>query len=196
MESLTHPPGSTAPWQLLAGYQPRGHVHDELVAPGGDLRPHYDTFVRSLEALGRHELASRWENAKRTIRDNGVTYNVYGDPEGVDRPWTLDMIPLVVPSSEWSRLEAALIQRARLLNAILADLYGPQRLLHERHLPAPLLFGNPGFLRSCHGIAVPRRRAPGTRWRTASCCRAACPRRFASARFSGSPRSSGRSATR
>ncbi|HEU4692157.1 MAG TPA: circularly permuted type 2 ATP-grasp protein [Vicinamibacterales bacterium] len=156
MESLTHPPGSTAPWQLLAGYQPRGHVHDELVAPGGELRPHYDTFVRSLEALGRHELASRWENAKRTIRDNGVTYNVYGDPEGVDRPWTLDMIPLVVPSSEWSRLEAALVQRARLLNSILADLYGPQRLLHERHMPAPLVFGNPGFLRSCHGIAVPR----------------------------------------
>ena len=156
MESLTHPPGSTAPWQLLSGYQPRGHGHDELVAPGGDLRPHYDTFVRSIEALGRHELASRWENAKRTIRDNGVTYNVYGDPEGVDRPWTLDMIPLVVPSSEWSRLEAALVQRARLLNSVLADLYGPQRLLHERHMPAPLVFGNPGFLRSCHGITVPR----------------------------------------
>ena len=156
MESLTHLPGPTSPWKLLEGYQPRGHVHDEFVAPGGQLRPHYDTFVRSLEALGRHELASRWENAKRAIRDNGVTYNVYGDPEGVDRPWTLDMIPLLVAPSEWNRLEVALIQRARLLNSILADLYGPQRLLHERHLPAPLVFGNPGFLRSCHGITVPR----------------------------------------
>jgi uncharacterized circularly permuted ATP-grasp superfamily protein/uncharacterized alpha-E superfamily protein len=156
MESLTHLSGTAAPWRLLEGYQPRGHVHDELVAPGGQLRPHYDTFVRSLEALGRHELASRWENARRAIRDNGVTYNVYGDPEGVDRPWTLDMIPLLVPSSEWSQLEAALIQRARLLNSILADIYGPQRLLREGHIPAPLVFGNPGFLRSCHGIAVPR----------------------------------------
>ena len=122
----------------------------------GSSRPHYDTFVRSLETLGRHELASRWENAKRAIRDNGVTYNVYGDPEGVDRPWTLDMIPLLVPSAEWSRLEAALIQRARVLNLLLADLYGPQRLLRERQLPASLVFGNPGFLRPCHGIAVPR----------------------------------------
>jgi uncharacterized circularly permuted ATP-grasp superfamily protein/uncharacterized alpha-E superfamily protein len=156
MESVTHIPGPAAPWRLLEGYQPRGHIHDEMVAPGGELRPHYHTFVHSLEALGRHELASRWENAKRTIRDNGVTYNVYGDPEGVDRPWTLDMIPLLVPSSEWSRLEAALIQRTRVLNAILADLYGPQRLVRERHLPAPLAFGNPGFLRSCHGISVPR----------------------------------------
>jgi uncharacterized circularly permuted ATP-grasp superfamily protein/uncharacterized alpha-E superfamily protein len=101
-------------------------------------------------------LASRWDNAKRAIRDNGVTYNVYGDPEGVDRPWTLDMIPLLVPPAEWNHLEAALIQRARVLNLLLSDLYGPQRLLRERELPPSLVFGNPGFLRPCHGIAVPR----------------------------------------
>ena len=157
MESVTRMPGPMAPWRLLDGYQVHnGHVHDELITPAGELRPHYDTFVRSLETLGRHELASRWENAKRAIRDNGVTYNVYGDPEGVDRPWTLDMIPLLVPSAEWTRLEAALIQRARVLNLLLSDLYGPQRLLREQQLPASLVFGNPGFLRPCHGIAVPR----------------------------------------
>jgi len=157
MESITRIPVPTTPWRLLDGYQARnGLVHDELIAPGGELRPHYDTFVRSLETLGRHELASRWENAKRAIRDNGVTYNVYGDPEGVDRPWTLDMIPLLVPPAEWNHLEAALIQRAQVLNLLLSDLYGPQRLLHERQLPPSLVFGNPGFLRPCHGIAVPR----------------------------------------
>ena len=157
MESMTRTPGPTAPWRLIDGYPVRnGHVHDELITPGSELRPHYDTFVRSLETLGRHELASRWENAKRAIRDNGVTYNVYGDPEGVDRPWTLDMIPLLVPPAEWIRLEAALIQRARVLNLLLSDLYGPQQLLHERQLPPYLVFGNPGFLRACHGITVPR----------------------------------------
>jgi len=157
MESMTRTPGPTAPWRLVDGYQVRnGHVHDELITPGGELRPHYDRFVRSLETLGRHELASRWENAKRAIRDNGVTYNVYGDPEGVDRPWTLDMIPLLVPSAEWQRIEAALIQRARVLNLLLGDLYGPQQLLRERQLPPSLIFGNPGFLRPCHGIVVPR----------------------------------------
>ena len=157
MESITRIPVPTTPWRLLDGYQARnGLVHDELITPDGGLRPHYDTFVRSLETLGRHELASRWENAKRAIRDNGVTYNVYGDPEGVDRPWTLDMIPLLVPPAEWNHLEAALIQRAQVLNLLLSDLYGPQRLLRERQLPPSLVFGNPGFLRPCHGIAVPR----------------------------------------
>ena len=156
MESLTPLSEPTTPWRLIEGYQPSEHFHDELVTPAGELRPHYDTFVRSLETLGRNELASRWENAKRVIRDNGVTYNVYGDPEGVDRPWTLDMIPLLVPSSEWNTLEAALIQRARLLNLLLGDVYGQQRLLREQQLPAPLVFGNPGFLRPCHGISVPR----------------------------------------
>ena len=157
MESITRIPVPTTPWRLLDGYQVRnGLVHDELITPDGGLRPHYDTFVRSLETLGRHELASRWENAKRAIRDNGVTYNVYGDPEGVDRPWTLDMIPLLVPPAEWNHLEAALIQRAHVLNLLLSDLYGPQRLLRERQLPPSLVFGNPGFLRPCHGIAVPR----------------------------------------
>jgi uncharacterized circularly permuted ATP-grasp superfamily protein/uncharacterized alpha-E superfamily protein len=156
MESATQTPAKTSPWRLLEGYQPRVAVHDELVTAGGDLRPHYETFVRSLESLGRHELSSRWENAKRAIRDNGVTYNVYGDPEGIDRPWTIDMMPLLVPSAEWRWLETALIQRARVLNQVLNDIYGDQRLLHGRQLPAPLVFGNPGFLRSCHGIAVPR----------------------------------------
>ena len=144
MDSLTHVPGFAAPWRLLEGYQPRGVVHDELFADDGQPRPHYDTFVRSLETLGRHELASRWENAKRAIRDNGVTYNVYGDPEGTDCPWTLDMIPLLVTSSEWSRLEAALVQRARVLNLLLADLYGPQRLVREQQLAGAARVRQPG----------------------------------------------------
>src|SRR5918995_513549 len=132
MESLTHLSGPSSPWRLLDGYRPRsGPVHDELMMPGGQLRPQYETFVRSLETLGRHELASRWENAKRAIRDNGVTYNVYGDPQGTDRPWTLDMLPLVIAPEDWSRIEAAVLQRARLLNAVLEDLYGAQRLLHD-----------------------------------------------------------------
>jgi uncharacterized circularly permuted ATP-grasp superfamily protein/uncharacterized alpha-E superfamily protein len=154
--SATQTPSLAAPWRLLDGYQPDAAAHDELLAGGGQLRPHYQGFVQSIEALGRHELASRWENAKRTIRENGVTYNVYGDPHGVDRPWTLDMMPLLVPAEEWSRLAAALVQRTRLLNSILADLYGPQRLLRERALPPSLVLANPGFLRPCHGLAVPR----------------------------------------
>jgi uncharacterized circularly permuted ATP-grasp superfamily protein/uncharacterized alpha-E superfamily protein len=156
MSSVPQTPEAATPWRLLDGYTPRDRVHDELVTSDGRLRSHYATFVQSLEALGRHELASRWEGARRAIRENGVTYNVYGDPEGLDRAWSLDAVPFVVPYGEWRRLESALIQRARILNLVLADLYGEQRLLHERHLPPSLVFGNPGFLRPCHGIRVPR----------------------------------------
>ena len=143
------------PWHLLEGYQPAAGVFDEMMIPPQQLRPHCAKFVHSLETLGRPELAARWETAKRAIRENGVTYNVYGDPQGMDRPWELDLIPQLIAPAEWRQLEAALIQRARLFNTILADLYGPQQLLLEGLLPPALVFANPAFLRPCHGIRVP-----------------------------------------
>jgi len=143
------------PWRPLEDYRPLAGVHDEMVSATGQPRAFCETLIRSLEKLGRPELLSRWEGAKRAIRDNGVTYNIYGDPEGVDRPWTLDLMPLLISPSEWSRIEGALLQRSRLLNTILADLYGPQRLLHEGLLPPSLVLANPWFLRPCHGVSVP-----------------------------------------
>lgn len=149
-------PQTTVPWRLLDGYEPIEGVYDEMVTAPDSPRPQFGPLVQSLESIGRHELTSRWENAKRALRDNGVTYNVYGDPQGTDRRWELDMMPLVISAAEWSRLEAGLVQRTRLLNLILGDVYGPQRLLREGLLPAEVVLGNPAFLRPCHGIAVPR----------------------------------------
>ncbi len=140
---------------LCAGYLQTDGVYDEMAAAPGILRPHWDTFISSLSALGVEELARRWKIARQRIRENGVTYNVYGDPLGMDRPWNLDSIPLLISPLEWSELEAGLIQRARLLNYILADLYGPQELLHGGLLPPALVFANPGFWRPCHGIPTP-----------------------------------------
>jgi uncharacterized circularly permuted ATP-grasp superfamily protein len=139
---------------LSIGYPQTPGVYDEMCRAPGILRPHWDKFIQSLSAVGDQELARRWQTAKHHIRENGVTYNVYGDPLGMDRPWNLDAIPLVIPPSEWSQLEAGLIQRARLLNLILADLYGPQRLLHSGLIPPALVFANPGFWRPCHGVRV------------------------------------------
>lgn len=124
--------------------------------PGaGEFRPHWKQFISSLERLGRDELSLRWENARRIIREHGVTYNVYGDPQGMDRPWELDMVPLLIPSDDWHKIEAGLMQRSRLFNLILADLYGPQRLLLEGLLPPALVLANPNFLRPCRGLPVP-----------------------------------------
>src|SRR5271167_2168221 len=139
---------------LSDGYPQTVELYDEMFAAPGVLRPQWDTFINALSTLGAEELAGRWQTARQRIRENGVTYNVYGDPLGIARPWNLDAIPLMILPTEWSRLEAGLIQRARLLNLILADLYGPQKLLHGGEIPPALVFANPGFWRPCHGIHV------------------------------------------
>src|SRR5205823_5522358 len=128
-ETLTPPAG------IFAGYPPLPGVYDEMATSPGVPRAHWQKFVGSFEQLGPDELAVRWENGRRIIREHGVTYNVYGDPQGMDRPWELDMVPLLIPADEWQRIEEGLAQRARLFNLILADLYGSQRLLRDGVLP-------------------------------------------------------------
>ncbi|HWV98891.1 MAG TPA: circularly permuted type 2 ATP-grasp protein [Candidatus Acidoferrum sp.] len=130
-------------------------IFDEMNEAHATLRPHWRSFIESLQQLGQRELASRWENGGRIIREHGVTYNVYGDPQGMDRPWGLDFVPLLITAEEWAHIEHGLVQRSRLFNLILADLYGgSQRLLRDGFLPPELVYANPGFLRPCRGINV------------------------------------------
>lgn len=129
--------------------------YDEATDAAGTPRPHWLTLFDSLTHLGPPEIARRWREARDLIRANGVTYNVYGDPHGIARPWQLDPIPLVIASADAAALERGLVQRARLLELLLADLYGPQRLIAQGLVPAELVFPNPGFLRPVHGLNVP-----------------------------------------
>ena len=132
---------------LFAHYLPRGAAPDEMLDAQGCTREHWRELVRLLDELGPTELEKRWATARRLIHENGVSYNVYGDPAGMDRPWVLDALPLVFSADEWSRLCDGLIQRARVLDMALADLYGPQRLLHDGIIPPEIVFANPGYLR-------------------------------------------------
>jgi uncharacterized circularly permuted ATP-grasp superfamily protein/uncharacterized alpha-E superfamily protein len=119
------------------------------------LRPHWEYLIRSLETLGIQELESRKQETQRLLRENGVTYNVYDDPQGTARFWALDLVPVLVTSQEWSAIEQGLSQRAELLNQILADLYGPRTLINKGLLPPELVYTHPGFLRPCHGVRPP-----------------------------------------
>lgn len=132
----------------------RGHW-DETSNATGVLRSHWAELMGTLEELGDEEFERRWAEGRRLIQEHGVTYNVYGDPRGMDRPWELDPIPLLVAQDEWASIEKAVVQRATLLNALLSDIYGGAgRLLEQRRLPPELVFANPGFLRPCRGLPV------------------------------------------
>jgi uncharacterized circularly permuted ATP-grasp superfamily protein/uncharacterized alpha-E superfamily protein len=133
-----------------------GGAYDELSADGVTPRPHWKQMMESLRAIGSAELQRRWARAERRIRENGITYNIYGDPQGANRPWEIDLIPLLIPAKEWRFIEAGIVQRAQLLSLILEDLYGTQDLIANGHFPAALLYANPAFLRPLVGVSVPR----------------------------------------
>jgi len=132
-----------------------GVVYNELSADGVIPRPHWAHLVDLLRAIGPDELGRRWSRAERRIRENGITYNIYSDPLGANRPWKIDIVPLLIPASEWQFIESGIIQRAQLLNLILEDLYGPQELVAHGHFPSALLYANPAFLRPLVGVRVP-----------------------------------------
>ena len=140
---------------LLQTLLPDRSTYNELAPDGVTPRPHWSSFIESLQAIGADELAHRWEHAERRIRENGVTYNIYTDPQGANRPLAIDPIPLLIPPEEWRFIEAGIIQRARLLNLLLEDIYGAGRLIANGDIPAALLFANPAFLRPLKGVAVP-----------------------------------------
>src|SRR5882757_6097396 len=120
--------------------------YDELLDRSGGVRAHWRPLIDRLASDGAEGVRRGVDLARRLIVENGVTYNVYADPQGRDRPWVLDPLPLLLTAAEWREIELGVAQRAHLLNALLADLYGPQRLLAAGTIPPELPFGHPNFL--------------------------------------------------
>ena len=147
--------GSEARDRLLAGYRPLPGIFDEMMDPTGRPRRHWQPFLEMLAAFGPDGIDRRFAAADRHLRDSGVFYRVYEDPAGAERAWPLSHIPLVIDAAEWEELKAGLIQRAELLEAVLADSYGVGKLVTEGRLPAALVAGNPEFLRPLVGVAPP-----------------------------------------
>ena len=144
--------------QICQGYATAGK-HDEMCAADGAIRPHWHYLMQSLNGMGSGELQRRREEAWRLIRENDVTYNIYGDIDSTSRPWKLDLVPLLIESEQWQTIEAGLLQRAELLNLILLDLYGPRNLIKSGVIPPELVFAHPGFLNPCVNLPMPDSRA-------------------------------------
>lgn len=141
--------------RLLDSYPAEAGRYDEMLAPDGSLRPHWRTLIDQLESLSPEMLRRRADEVRDAIASDGMTYNVYADPQGVNRPWELDLLPQIVAADEWQSLAAGVSQRARLLNAVLGDMYGAQQLLAEGLLPPALVFGQHGYLWPCRDIVPP-----------------------------------------
>jgi uncharacterized circularly permuted ATP-grasp superfamily protein/uncharacterized alpha-E superfamily protein len=160
---MTQPPSATSPVApilpatpaveagFFGAYTAPPTYYDEMLTVTGEVRPHWKQFARAISALGSEEFARRWQQAQHLVVENGIAYGAYGDPHDAARPWNLDPLPLLIPASEWQKISAGLLQRAKLLNAILADLYGPQKLLKRGQIPAEFVYRHPGFRRPYHG---------------------------------------------
>jgi uncharacterized circularly permuted ATP-grasp superfamily protein/uncharacterized alpha-E superfamily protein len=148
-------PQNTGLEQLISGYRPLHGVFDEMMDGDGRVRAHWQPFLAMLGALGGDEINRRFAAADRYLRDSGVFYRVYEDAAGIERPWPLSHIPLIIEPGEWRQLEVGLIQRADLLEAVLADAYGAGTLTRDGRLPAALIAGNPEFLRPLVGVEPP-----------------------------------------
>ena len=136
----------------LATYRSCAGRYDELLADDGGVRSHWRALIDGVSENDARAARRATEFTRRMIVENGITYNVYADEQGRDRPWVLDPLPYLLTAQEWQVIEAGVAQRARLMNAVLADLYGKQELLSTGALPAEIPFGHPNFLWPCRGL--------------------------------------------
>jgi uncharacterized circularly permuted ATP-grasp superfamily protein/uncharacterized alpha-E superfamily protein len=136
----------------FANYLPNPERYDEVFGPEGRARPHWQQLAKAAKRLSRSGLARRANTIRHAVEQDGVTYNVYADPKGTDRPWEVDLLPLIIGPEEWRSLANAVKQRAHLLNGVLADLYGPGRLLSGGLLPPAIVYGHHNYLWPCRGI--------------------------------------------
>lgn len=152
-DSLTAPAGDTPAFGgLLDGYTPHPGVADELFDAAGAIRPVWRPFLDHLGRLDAEGIATRFDRGTQYLRDAGVYYRKYGAEAATERDWPLSPIPVLLSQQEWTEIAAGLIARADLLEQVVADLYGENRLLAEGHLPAELIAQNPGWLRPLVGV--------------------------------------------
>lgn len=137
----------------LAAYaSARNGGYDELMDAAGDVHPRWRKFLSALAELSPEEQAQRADRLNRRVREMGIAHDIFADPTQPGKRWDVDLVPLIFASEQWRALETALIQRARLLNAIVADTYGEQRLMREGLIPPALVFSDSAYLSACQDI--------------------------------------------
>lgn len=133
-----------------------GGFFDELVTESGKPRPAAKLLIRDIESLPRGELQLRQQAAERALMEAGITFNVYSDSQGVEKTLPFDLVPRILPGTEWDRLERGLKQRILALNHFIDDLYHGQKILKDGVIPRELIESSKGFRQQCIGLKPPR----------------------------------------
>ncbi|MCC9641816.1 circularly permuted type 2 ATP-grasp protein [Rhodopirellula sp. JC740] len=147
-------PTPPTPPLSLADYAAKANRFDECRSAQGSLRTCWKSIADEVASLGQSGLNDRESQIEQLIRENGSTFQVDTGEGTQTRPWQLATVPIAIAEQDWGRLASGLTQRTRVLEAVLADLLGPQRLLRERVLPPELVWDNPRFLRVYHNLPV------------------------------------------
>jgi uncharacterized circularly permuted ATP-grasp superfamily protein len=143
------------PGDLFRDYRTDGFF-DEVFTADGEVREHYAPLVERLSRFDADDLARRELRRDAAFRSQGITFTVYGEGEGIERTFPMDLLPRVVPADEWSVVEAGLAQRVTALNRFLDDLYvGERAIVNDGIIPWWLLSSSDGFAREAFGVPVP-----------------------------------------
>jgi uncharacterized circularly permuted ATP-grasp superfamily protein/uncharacterized alpha-E superfamily protein len=128
--------------------------NDEMYSLKDEVKPYWSKLFKGFDKLGVNGLTARQKDIDWLLSENGVTYNVYNDPQGMHRPWSLNVVPFILQQEEWNLVEAGLKQRAELLDLVLKDVYGERNLIKDGIVPYEVIYGHRGFLRQCSGIEL------------------------------------------
>ena len=159
---------------MVGGRSTLADGYDELMDAQGVVRQHWHAVLLELNALPEHDRTSRALRLDRRVRETGIAHDIFADPNKVTQRWQLDLAPVIISNSEWRTLSHALVQRARLFDAVLGDLYGEQRLMRDGLIPPELAFADSTYLRPCqtlqrsghlHFYAADLARGADGRWR-------------------------------
>jgi uncharacterized circularly permuted ATP-grasp superfamily protein len=144
------------PGELFDGYAHEGFF-DEAFDSDGSVRAHYVALVKRLSELTPAELTARSRLRDEAFRTAGITFTVYGEDEGIERTFPMDLLPRLIPADEWAEIERGLVQRVTALNLFLDDLYvGERAVLHDGIVPKWLVASSSGFRREAFGLPVPK----------------------------------------
>ncbi|MWW24915.1 circularly permuted type 2 ATP-grasp protein [Algibacter lectus] len=140
---------------LFSNYEKLASTWDEMYNDNAEFRSQYDGFIKYLENTSPEKLSKKEDLAKQLFMSQGVTFTVYNDNEGIEKIFPFDIVPRVITTAEWQKIEAGIKQRLKALNLFIKDIYNEQFIIKDGIIPGELIYSCPNFLREMKGVKVP-----------------------------------------